>query len=107
MWWRTFLGSAYFRHWWRTILPCNVIRRIYFGYHTDLARGHLPCARIPSPGTSEELVELGLHCPAGGSARIIRTRRLHGSQPLDLGTHAVVLNPTPTLTQLFVLYAGT
>lgn len=78
----------------------------------DVGRGlidfeDLPCASIPSPGASEELVELGLNCPAGGGARITRTQRLHGGQSLDLGTHAVVLNPTPAHTQLFVLCAGT
>lgn len=67
----------------------------------------LPCASIPSPGASEELVELGLVCPASGGARITRTQRLHGGQSLDLGTHAVVLNLSPSHTQLFVLYAGT
>ncbi|MEY1677881.1 hypothetical protein AB4Z55_27300 [Gordonia sp. ABKF26] len=67
----------------------------------------LPCASIPAPRASGELVELGLVCPAGGGSRITRTQRLYGGQSLDLGTHAVVLNPAPSHTQLFVLYAGT
>lgn len=68
----------------------------------------LPCASIPSPWAGEDLIELGLACSAGGGARISRTQSVRDpDQSLFQGERAVVLNSTPSHTQLFVVYSGT
>lgn len=67
----------------------------------------LPCAGIPSPHRYD-LVELGLACPAGGGARISRDQSGRDpDQSLSQGERAVILNSTPTHTQVFVVYGGT
>ncbi len=69
----------------------------------------LPCASIPSPWAGDDLTELGLACPAaGGGARISRSESARSpDQSLNQAERAVVLNSTPSYTQLFVVYSGT
>ncbi|MBN0975104.1 MULTISPECIES: hypothetical protein [unclassified Gordonia (in: high G+C Gram-positive bacteria)] len=68
----------------------------------------LPCASIPSPWAGQNLTEVGLTCPAGGGARISRSEGARSpDQSLNQAERAVVLNFTPSHTQLFVVYSGT
>ena len=68
----------------------------------------LPCASIPSPWAGDDLTELGLACPAGGGARISRSQSARNpDQSLTQAEQAIVLNSTPSHTQVFVVYSGT
>ncbi|MDL9949008.1 hypothetical protein QSJ19_26210, partial [Gordonia sp. ABSL11-1] len=55
-----------------------------------------------------EVKELGLVCPADGVSRISRDQSGRDpDQSVSQGERAIILNSTPTHTQVFVVYAGT
>lgn len=68
----------------------------------------LPCASVPTPRGGDDLKELGLVCPADGVSRISRDQSGRDpDQSLSQTERAVILNSTPTHTQVFVVYGGT